>query len=165
MELGSSGLSLVSRSFIFPRFPGCFWALPTSPWKPWKAWKWWKRPAGDRSFYLKRCVVFSRFCAIYFSLHGLLEPRAEKDVVRGPSRMEGCSSSNCLEGTSHEAVVELPRSCELAVGAGEWDLAEAVVREGEPLRALGVRPRSALAADGFYSWCAQLDMMIRAGSR
>ena len=37
----------------------------------------------------------------------------------GPSRMRGCSSSNCLEGTSHEAVVELPRSCELAVGAGE----------------------------------------------
>ena len=31
----------------------------------------------------------------------------------GPSRMRGCSSSN------HEAVVELSRSCELAVGAGE----------------------------------------------
>ena len=36
-----------------------------------------------------------------------------------PRGWGGCSSSNCLEGTSHKAVVELPRSCELAVGAGE----------------------------------------------
>ena len=58
---------------------------------------------------------------------------------------------------SQEAVVELARSGELAVGAGQEDLAQAVVGEREPLRALGVRPRSDAAlgrsADGFSLLC------------
>ena len=53
---------------------------------------------------------------------GVAEPRVAQELrvglgevvaavgpgfLMGPSRMRGCSSSNCLEGTSHEAVVEL----------------------------------------------------------
>ena len=91
--------------------------------------------------------------------HGLLDPRAEEDVVRRPLADEGLLPVELPRGgvAPHEAVVELPRPRELAVGAGQEDLAEAVVREGEPLRALGVRPRSDAAlgrsADGFSLLC------------
>ena len=91
--------------------------------------------------------------------HGLLDPRAEEDVVRGPLADEGLLLVELPRGgaASHEAVVELPGPGELAVGAGQEDLAEAVVRQREPLRALGVRPRSDAAlgrsADGFSLLC------------
>ena len=87
--------------------------------------------------------------------HGLLEARAQEDVVGGPLADQGLLLVKLSGGgaASHEAVVELARSGELAVGAGQEDLAQAVVGEREPLRALGVRPRSDAAlgrsADGF----------------
>ena len=76
--------------------------------------------------------------------HGLLEARAQEDVVGGPLADQGLLLVKLSGGgaASHEAVVELARSGELAVGAGQEDLAQSVVGEREPLRALGVRPRS-----------------------
>ena len=53
--------------------------------------------------------------------HGLLDPRAEEDVVRRPLADEGLLLVELPRGgaASHEAVVELPGPGELAVGAGE----------------------------------------------
>ena len=53
--------------------------------------------------------------------HGLLDPRAEEDVVRGPLTDEGLLLVELPRGgpASHEAVVELSGPGELAVGAGE----------------------------------------------
>ena len=91
--------------------------------------------------------------------HGLLEARAQEDVVGGALADQGLLLVKLSGGgaASHEAVVELARSGELAVGAGQEDLAQAVVGEREPLRALGVRPRSDAAlgrsADGFSLLC------------
>ena len=91
--------------------------------------------------------------------HGLLEARAQEDEVCRALADEGLLLVELSGGgaASHEAVVELARSGELAVGAGQEDLAQAVVGEREPLRALGVRPRSDAAlgrsADGFSLLC------------
>ena len=53
--------------------------------------------------------------------HGLLDSRAEEDVVRRPLADEGLLLVKLPRGgaASHEAVVELPGPGELAVGAGE----------------------------------------------
>ena len=53
--------------------------------------------------------------------HGLLQPGAEEDVVRGPLADEGLLLVELPRGgaASHEAVVELPGPGELAVGAGQ----------------------------------------------
>ena len=67
--------------------------------------------------------------------HGLLEARAQEDVVGGALADQGLLLVKLSGGgaASHEAVVELARSGELAVGAGQEDLAQAVVGEREPL--------------------------------